>query len=190
MRLASTSICFLALMLGSASAVEQPLWATVGDWGIYVDTTLGNGCFILASYTRGDLIRIGIDNRNKNGYVMIANVAWQSIEVGKEYKLTFEFNDEPPWTGVFRALKLGELTLLSNYFNDSNFLKDFGAKQTLTIYYDGKFVTTLPLTGSFAAMQSLIDCQTKVDARAIAPPTNSDPFSGGGTRPASDPFSR
>jgi hypothetical protein len=193
MKLAAAFLCFAGLTIVPASAAE-PLWANVGDWSILVDRSLGNGCFMISSYTRGTYLRIGIDNtNNKNGYVMIGNEAWQSIEAGKEYKLSLEFNDETPWIGTFRAITMGDVTVLFNPFNKPEFLREVGAKQKLTILYDDKVVTTLPLTGSYAAVQSLIECQSKVDEAAQSTP--SDPFSSGSTRPASrsggaapDPF--
>jgi hypothetical protein len=195
MKLAAAFLCFVGLtlapllMLAPASAAE-PLWANVGDWSVLVDRSLGNGCFMLSSYTRGTYLRIGINNTAKNGYVMIGNEAWQSIEVGKEYKLSLEFDGETPWAGTFRATSMGDVTVLFNSFDKPEFLREVAAKQKLTIYYDDKVVTTLPLTGSYAAVQSLIECQSKVDEAASSAP--SDPFSSGRTRPASrtgnDPF--
>ena len=189
MKLAAALLSTFGLTLAPALAGDALPYATVGDWEVLVDTSVA-GCFMLATWTKGDVMRLGFDNSNKNGYVMIANPAWRSVEYGKEYKLSMEFDGGTPWTGTFRATKLGDLTVLANSFKDPEFLRDFGAKQRVAIYYDGKLVTTLPLTGSFAAMESLIECQTKVDAIANTPAAPSDPFSGGSkTRPAADPFS-
>ena len=102
---------------------------------------------MIAQYTH-TVMRVGINNTNKNGYVLIADPTWRSLEVGKQYDLKFEFNGEPPWNGTFRAIKMGEATFLTVSFSDSNFLRDFGARQNLTVYYNGNVVTILPLTGS------------------------------------------
>jgi hypothetical protein len=186
LKLVAASLCILGLMLAPAKAGEDSMhWADSGDWEIMVDNSLGNCCFMIGSWTRGDVLRVGIDNSHKNGYVMIGNSAWRSVESGKEYDLTLKFDGDAPWSGTFRATKMGPVTVLLNYFTNPQVLKDFGAKQSLTVYYDGNFVTKLPLTGSYAAMQTLVDCQNKLDARASTP---SDPFSGSG-RSASDPFS-
>ena len=121
---------------------------------------------------------------------MVANTAWRSVEVGKEYRLTFQFDAESPWSGGFTAVDMNGLTVLLNTFKDAKFLQDFGVKQALSIYYNDKFVTKLPLSGSFAAMKSLLQCQEKVNALTGTTPQNrsTDPFSGGGVRPAVDPF--
>src|SRR5207245_5840015 len=117
------------------------------------------------------------------------------LEVGKEYRLSLRFDDESPWVGTFTARMLGDVVVLLNYFDKGNFLKDIAAKRTLTIYYQDREVTTLPLAGSYAAVQALIQCQNAIDARGNAPDPfdinparrNSDPFSTGGTQtPTSD----
>lgn len=185
------ALCILSLVSIPTLAGENDTtpWAKVGSWQIAVDSSLGNGCFMVGAYTLGDVVRVGINNENKNGYIAIANSAWASLEIGKEYDLTFEFDGETPWNGTFKARKLGTLTILTASFKDAKFLREFAARPALTICYNGTVVTKLPLTGSFAAMQSLVQCQDKVDAIAGTPSTRPDPFSGG-TRRASDPFAQ
>ena len=62
--------------ISPALAQETALWRTVGQWQIRVDATLGYGCFLVGSYTRGTVLRIGIDQQNGNGYVMVGNEAF------------------------------------------------------------------------------------------------------------------
>jgi hypothetical protein len=94
-------------------------------------------------------------------------------------------------------------TVLEVTFTDGRFMREFATKQMLVITYNDKIVTRLPLTGSFAAMGSVVQCQAKVDAVAAgksdpfsnrdAQPVDirrTDPFAGGGVRRASDPFSQ
>ena len=57
----------------SARAQDTLLWRTVGQWQIRVDKSLGYGCFLVGSYTQGTILRIGIDQQNGNGYVMVGN---------------------------------------------------------------------------------------------------------------------
>jgi hypothetical protein len=100
-----------------------------------VDTTLNNGCFLITVYDKRTVVRVGIDNTNSNGYIFIANNAWRSVEVGKEYRLTFQFDDEAPWNGTFTAINMSGTTALANTFKEPKFLVEFGAKQALSIYY-------------------------------------------------------
>jgi hypothetical protein len=63
------------------------LWRAVGQWQIRVDKSLGYGCFLIGSYTRGTVLRIGIDQQNGNSYVLVGNEAWRSLQVGNQYDL-------------------------------------------------------------------------------------------------------
>jgi hypothetical protein len=143
---------------------------------------------MIGSYVKGEVFRIGISNTHKNGYVMLANPAWSSLEVGKQYKLSFQFDGESPWTGSFTAIQIGDVVALTNSFDKGTFLQDIGVKQALTVWFNGKFVTRLPLTGTYAAVQSLIQCQEKVNQLTAGSAKPADPFSGDNVKRATDPF--
>jgi hypothetical protein len=183
----------VAAILGAMSlpsAAEDALsWGHSGNWRIKVDQSLNNGCFMIGSYQQGEILRVGVDKVHDQGYIMLTNSAWRSLEVGMKYKLTFKFDDEPGWGGTFTAVKLDTTVALVNYFTKSEFLKDLASKQVLAIYFGEKPVATLPLTGTFAAVQSLAQCQAKVnELTASRSPSRSDPFASGSVRPAVDPF--
>src|SRR5262249_49908075 len=75
-------------------------WKKVGNWELRIDKTVDFGCFMTASFTRGTAFRIGIDQKNLNGYVLFGNTAWKSLEVGKTYEVAFQFDTESPWKGI------------------------------------------------------------------------------------------
>jgi hypothetical protein len=192
-------LLLFSLALSPALAEDAIPYATVKDWGVFIDTSIG-GCFIMTTYTQGEIVRIGISRTWKNGYIMIANEKWRSIERGKEYKLTFTFDADSPWGGTFTATNMGPTTVLLNGFTNAKFLTDFAAKNLLVITYGDTLVTRLPLTGSYAAVQSMVECQQKVDAVAEGqadpfakvqrPPVQPDPFAGPKKLPTAtnDPF--
>jgi hypothetical protein len=192
-------------LIGSqALAEESTFWAKVGDWDVRFDAALG-GCFMIASWPQGEIVRIGVDGVQRNGYLVLTNPDWRSLQVGNTYKLAFRFDGELPWTGVFTATKWGTSTVLEGQFDTGKFLADFAMKQTVMIYYNGRVVSRLPLTGNLAAVQSVFQCQDKANAIASGqndpfanvgaanPPINlspNDPFSKEAVRGASDPLSR
>jgi hypothetical protein len=194
---------WLAVINSQASAGDTIPWANVGDWRIAADPSVA-GCFMFASTTKGTVVRMGIDSSQKKGYLLIGNSDWRSVDVGREYGLTFQFDGEPSWKGMFTGKKMGSSLLLAIHV-DGKFMHDFATKKLLVIYYEDRVVTRLPLTGSLAAMQSVVQCQAKVDSiesgqndpfskRDVAqPPLDlgrpNNPFSGGGVRRANDPFS-
>jgi hypothetical protein len=163
-------------------------WSHSGTWRVAIDQSLGNGCFMIASYMQGEIFRIGVSNTHKNGYVMLANPAWSSLEVGKQYKLSFQFDGEPPWTGNFTAVQIGNAVALTNFFDKGTFLQDIGVKQALSVWFNGKFVTRMPLTGTYAAVQSLVQCQERVNQITAGSARPADPFRGNNVKPANDPF--
>jgi len=146
-----------------------------------------------AVYERGTAFRIGFDRTNANGYVMFGNLAWQSLEAGKEYSITLQFDDEPSWQGTATAVHIGadSAVFLAAPFNKPSIMVEFMRKQALKIFYRGNLVTSLSLRGSYAAIQELLNCQSAVNEAMGSPsPQPKDPFAS--SRPANskpDPFS-
>lgn len=172
-----------------APAQNTLLWRTVGQWQIRVDKSLGYGCFLVGSYTRGTVLRIGIDQQNGNGYVMVGNEAWRSLQVGNRYDLALRFDRAAPWRGRATARRIGSGGMVFLYlsFDRARFLVELARRLNMTIYYQGDVVTTLPLRGTNAAVQEMLRCQRVADvARKNARPQG-DPFGGSPQGPASGP---
>jgi hypothetical protein len=172
-----------------ALAQDTLLWRSVGQWQIRVDKSLGYGCFLIGSYTRGTVLRIGIDQQNGNGYVMVGNEAWRSLQVGNQYDLAIRFDSASPWRGraTARTIGSGSMVFLYLSFSRARFLVELARRNNMTIFYQGDVVTTLPLRGTSAAVQEMVRCQRAADiARKNARPQG-DPFSGSPQGPASGP---
>jgi hypothetical protein len=182
--------CGLGCVAPSAAlAQDTPLWRTVGQWQIRVDASLGYGCFLFGSYTRGTALRIGIDQRNGNGYVMVGNEAWRSLQVGNQYDLALRFDGASPWRGRATARRIGngDMVFLYLSFDRARFLVELARRNNMTIYYQGDVVTTLPLRGTYAAVQEMINCQRAADIARKTNRPQGDPFAGSPQGPASGP---
>jgi hypothetical protein len=186
---------------GPSQSVESPLWKTVGSWEIRVDKTLNFGCFMMASYVRGTFVRIGLNQKHLNGYILVGNNDWRSLEIGKEYELVLQLDGNPPWRGNATALQVGGSGPASLYlpFLKPDFMIELAKKQMLSIWYEAKLITSLSLTGSFAATQELVLCQRSIEAaRGGGSPADPfvrdnkprDPFARGEPPVSSDPFAR
>jgi hypothetical protein len=177
--------CFVS---SAASAQETPLWRTVGQWQIRVDASLGYGCFLVGSYTRGTVLRIGIDQQNGNGYVMVGNEAWRSLQVGNQYDLALRFDNNSPWRGRATARRIGngDMVFLYLSFDRARFLVELARRNNMTIFYQGAVVTQLPLYGTNAAVQEMLNCQRAADAARKNRPQG-DPFGGSPQGPAAGP---
>jgi hypothetical protein len=188
----SLSVLSLVVLFAStAHAEKSALWKKVGDWEIRVDRSLNNGCFIIGSYTQGEIVRIGLDPSEQNGrlYILINSDSWKSLVKGKAYTLQYRFDEDTPWRAPSVATDMG----LYGKTNTSDFLVDFANKRILTISYEGRFVARLPLTGSQAAIKEMLECQRAMLGARSAQGSSSDPFADDGRgrgRPAVnlDPF--
>jgi hypothetical protein len=161
-------------------------WNDVANWEIGVDQSVGNGCFMVAQYARGTALRVGVDKAHGGGYLMVENHAWKSLETGKQYKLSFHFDDESSWEGTFTGSGTGDEIVLVDYFSEPKFLKDLPVKQTLAIYYQNKQITTLQLTGTYDALKAMIECQNQVDGLTAPSDRSDDGEAGQSTVPSND----
>jgi hypothetical protein len=186
-------LLLLALVLScwgapGARAQDTVLWGHVGQWQIRIDKSVNYGCFMLGSYTQGTLLRIGFDQNNRNGYLLVGNDAWRSLQIGNRYELVLRFDRAAPWRGpaTARTIGSGTMVFLHLTFDSPRFLLELARRATLTIYYAGNAVTRLPLRGTYAATEELLRCQRAADAGR--PANTPDSFSGGGPqRPAPAP---
>ena len=172
----------------SSESTASPLWKTVGDWDVRVDTTLNYGCFIAAAYETGTVVRVGFDETHSGGYILIGSPEWTSLEIGKDYDLEFQFDNEPPWEGTATAIPMGEVVLLFLPFHEPSFMSEMQRKHALMITYRGRVVANLTLRGSYAAIQELVNCQLAVEEARAGSPTPGDPFATSPRPTRNDPF--
>jgi hypothetical protein len=185
-----SAVSWLVVLTMAALAEDTIDYKTVGDWDIRVDRTLNYGCFMLGSYQRGEVVRIGFDRQSQNGYLMLGNPAWQSIEAGKVYRLTLKFGDQNPWEGDASAMAMGTGNFLYLKFQDANVLKEFAVQPTLLVTYKDRMVADLPLTGTVEAVNALAQCQLDIEnLRQNSAPSSSDPFADDSISSSPDPFS-
>jgi hypothetical protein len=168
--------------VSGASAQGTLLWRTVGQWQIRVDKSLGYGCFLVGSYTQGTILRIGIDQQSGNGYVMVGNEVWRSLQVGNQYDLALRFDTTSPWRGRATARRIGSGSMVFLYlsFDRARFLVELARRLNMTIFYQGDVVTTLPLRGTNAAVQEMLNCQRVADIARKNERPQGDPFAGPG----------
>ena len=174
-------LCMTMTAHHSFAGEGSPLWKKVGSWEVRVDTTLGNGCFAMASYKGGVFFRIGFNASEKEfgGYMLFGNPDWSSLEVGKEYSLTYKFDNEAPWKGDAFAFKFSEedkITFLWQDFSDTNLFKEYMRKNKLRIDYNSKQIELLQLKGSYGAFEEVIKCQKVMNNTKRKSNGPKDPF--------------
>lgn len=153
---------------------ETYKWDSVGSWGVHVDTTLGNSCFIISEFEKGTVLRVGFENNsNTDGMIILGGETWSSLVEGEEYKLTAKFGLFAAWSLPTTAVKLGGARVfLKGAFSDERFWSELGQAPDVKFSYKGKSIATLDLKDSSKAILRMIDCQKEQRAKVGA-----DPFS-------------
>ncbi|MAQ84303.1 MAG: hypothetical protein CMH12_13840 [Maritimibacter sp.] len=151
----------LAAFAAPAQAQEGTLWKTVGDWDISVDATIGNGCYALASWNGGTVLRIGRNPEQNNFYFLIGNDKWTSLRDDQSYDLEIRFDSRPVWNVSATGLQFnpGETVYLHAQSTKMNFINEFQAALTMSISYNGAEIDSLKLTGSRLAWDEVENCQ-------------------------------
>jgi hypothetical protein len=165
MRYSAALLVLLAPL--AAAAQETEPWGGYGDWRIYIDPGLNNGCFAVLGFEGGGFFRAGIDQTDESAYVMMWRPEWQSLQPGQDYDLNLRFGaqdltwngparaDDFPGGGRYLRFGTGDFTLLEDVLNEGR----------VTISYQGKEITDFDLKDSDQAMLGVLECQDEVDGR-------------------------
>ncbi|MEL7116555.1 MAG: hypothetical protein AAGP08_13395 [Pseudomonadota bacterium] len=175
-----------ALGATTAHAQEAVFWKSVGDWDISIDTTIQNGCYALASWNGGTVLRIGRDPSRDNFYVLIGNDKWASLRPEEEYAISIQFGNRSPWDVSARGLQFnpGETVYLHAASAKMDFIREFQRALNMRISYDGSEIDNLKLTGSRKAWDEVEVCQREVARRGLG--NSDDPFASGNSSNRSD----
>lgn len=189
--------CLMAVAPAVAEDTEIIKWKDVGDWRVASDTTMEGSCFISSVFEGGVSLRLGFYPKGSDAplYMSFASDDWKSLEVGKDYDLTFRFDKNDPWSAAATAAGDESGKFLFVNITDAEFLSGFVRKRSLAIAFEERLVAHLSLRGTGAAAEELMKCQKAVD-QIIADEgrkskeKKSDPFDAPSEKRSSrDPFS-
>ena len=167
------SACLVAGLALSAPATAQEtvFWGEIGDWDIEVDTTISNGCYAVAEWESGTIVRIGINPETDFYYVLIGNPRWAPIVAEREYALSVQFDSRAPWDVTATGLQFnpGELVYYYAQTQQFDFINEFMRLNRMKISAGPRTLDTLVLRGSRAAFEGVMECQDEM-ARLPPPP--------------------
>ncbi|MBD9543046.1 MULTISPECIES: hypothetical protein [Ensifer] len=189
--------CLIAA--GSAAAEESEIikWKDVDGWTVASDTSMEGSCFISSVFDGGVTLRLGFYPKGSESplYMSFASDDWRSLEVGKEYDLTFRFDKTDPWSASATAAGDASGKFLFVNVTDAEFLTGFVRKRALAIAFEDRVIANLSLRGTGPAADELMKCQRAVDEIIAdegrkSKEKKADPFNAPSEkRSARDPFS-
>ena len=179
----------LAITAPAAVGQDAVFWKSVGDWEISIDPTIQNGCYALASWNGGTVVRIGLNPEEDNFYFLIGNESWTSLRAETAYDLSIQFDRRLPWEVSANGLQFnpGETVYLHAESAKFDFIEEFMRANRMKISYDGNQIDALKLNGSSRAMKEVVACQEAADKRGTNP---ADPFAGKNSGAAANPTGR
>lgn len=165
---------------GAASATDSILWKNLNGWSVYMDPTLGNGCYVATGYDDGTMLRLGFNftTAQPTIYLALGNANWKSLEDGKDYPIQIQFDRNAAWDATATVFSIDETKYLGVSTTDVNFADEFRRKLSLKATFQGREVAHLRLNGSSSAITEMLNCQTTVNAYTSknSGPKPVDPF--------------
>jgi hypothetical protein len=161
----------LCLLLAAAPAVpaaaQDNFWGSFGDWDVSIDPTIDNGCYALASWNGGTVLRIGRNPQLDNFYFLIGNPAWSSLQPDRSYDLAIQFGNRPVWDVSANGLQFseGEEVYLHAQSDKMDFIREFQKALNMKISFEGAEIDNLKLTGSSRAWTEVEKCQEEMNNR-------------------------
>lgn len=193
-RLAFVTTAGLALAAPGEAAQDVLFWKDVGDWEIAIDPTIQDGCYAVATWNGGTVLRIGRNPQKDNFYFLIGNDKWASLQPNEPYDIEIRFGNRAGWDVAATGLQFnpGETVYLHAESTKMEFIDEFQRALNMRISYQGAEIDNLKLTGSRRAWDEVEVCQRAVASRGTG--NANDPFAAGGAEKSSrtkdDPFAK
>lgn len=137
----------------------QP-WGTSGDWSVFVDPAVGNGCLIQKDFDEGFRIRLGYVPDRKGGFFAALSEEWGHVEPGSKGLVRF-ISDKDKFAGEAEGIEDGNMRGGWAFFNNPEFAEELARRRSITVIgpQGGEF--DIDLTGSARAIQEAQRCQSE-----------------------------
>ena len=148
-----------------AVAAASPIYAldlvqvgTAGDWVIMQDPNKDNACLTQATLSDGTIVRIGLEDKGKKGFMSTFNAAWAEFKLDKKYPISYTL-DDASFEGEAHGRELNGLPGVQIDYNNADFLVDLAEKKVLTFFANGAEIEKFELKGSEEAIKAVLACQ-------------------------------
>jgi len=154
----SVVLVSLMCLAGPAWAQAPAQWGASGDWDIYIDPTVGNGCFMQRASEDGTVVQIGAEPDARGGFFAVLNAAWTDITADQEAVMTFDFGDAK-FAGDAKGVIKDGLPGGYAFFDNPKFVDEFGKRLTVTVSGEDGRAVEISLAGSQKAIAAVRACQ-------------------------------
>ena len=150
-----------AFVVTAASANAFKKLEMVGDWQVAINENMGPGCLIAQEYPDVNAqVQMGIDatSAERTGYMAIYVKGADAVAEGEIIPAKFDVDGEI-FEGTFVGQKDKGYDGAWVPVNNTKFVYDLAAKQTLTIDYREGYKVIVDLTGTADAFEAMRACQ-------------------------------
>ncbi len=141
-------------------ALDLTEWGTSGDWVILQDPNHDNDCLAQATFTDGSLVRMGLVDSGKKGFLATFNPAWKEFKLDRKYPVTYML-DADTFEGEARGVEANGMPGAEVHYENIDFLVDLAMRESMTFMSNGAEVVKIGLKGSEEAWKQVLVCQAE-----------------------------
>lgn len=163
---ARAALGFLAACVAAAGTqvaeaqAEHTRWGESGRWAILIDPDVGDGCYMENTFEDGTLVQVGFVPNRDGGFVALYNPAWTYIEDSVVGTVQFDFGNSL-FGGDYVGVVKGDLFGGYAFFNNPEFVSEFGRRNTVSIKADKGETIDISLEGTARAINAVRNCHTE-----------------------------
>lgn len=145
-------------MIKAQTAHEK--WGQAGEWEILIDPDVGNGCYMQRTMEDGTLVQVGFVPDRNGGFFAAYNAAWTDIENGAAGTVQFDF-EASLFGGDYVGSVVDGMPGGYAYFNNPEFIKEFGKRDAVSITGGKGNALDFRLTGTMKAINATRNCDAE-----------------------------
>jgi hypothetical protein len=141
-------------------ALDLVQWGKAGDWVILQDPNKNNACLTQVSLSDGTLMRIGLEDKGKKGFLATFNPAWKNLKNNNKYQVGYAL-DGTAFEGAAEGKEVNGVPGAQVTYENVDFLADLAEKKTMTFSFEGAEILKIDLRGSEDAIKAMLACQAE-----------------------------
>jgi hypothetical protein len=141
-------------------ALDLAQWGTAGDWVVLQDPNRDNAFLTQVTLSDGTLMRIGLEDKGKKGFLATFNPTWKDFKLDHKYPVGYTL-DDVAFEGEAHGKEVNGVPGAQVTHENVDFLVDLAQKKTMTFSFEGAEVLKVDLKGSDEAIKAMRACQAE-----------------------------